>query len=107
MNEKLVGYIIMFISAGLSAFIMVRVAIAELKKDIIHLEQKLDAEVTANNKKEDEHNHNMREVRDDVKVIMNTLTKIQVSQAKSDGRDEVLGVVKNTLETLATNKRRS
>jgi hypothetical protein len=49
----------------------------------------------------------MKEVRADVKAIFSTLTKIQVdvakNQAKQEGRDEVLNIVKNTLETISRN----
>lgn len=51
----------------------------------------------------------MKEVRADVKAIFSALTKIQVdfakSQGKIEGRDEVLNVVKNTLETISRNNK--
>jgi hypothetical protein len=54
---------------------------------------------------EEEHKNNMKEVRDDVKAIFTTLTKIQIefakNQGKNEGRDEVLGVVKDAITTMS------
>jgi hypothetical protein len=50
------------------------------------------------------HDLNMSEVREDVKAIFRTLTKIQVDMAKSHGRDEVFDVVKDAVITLAKHK---
>ena len=53
----------------------------------------------------------MKEVRSDVKAIFSTLTKIQVdfakNQGKNEGRDEVLNVVKDAINTIARNNNRA
>ena len=54
---------------------------------------------------ENAHTETMNEVRGDVKAIFKTLTTIQVSQAKASGRDEVLAVVKDAVETIAKGKK--
>lgn len=98
--ENIIPYISM-VGAILGAYITVRIAIAELKKDIQHLNEKLEAEITNKVRMENDHAMHMNEVRDDVKAIFRTLTKIQVDMARSQGRDEVLDTVKDAVVTLA------
>jgi len=89
----------------LSAYITVKIAIAELKKDIVHLREKLQTEIMAKVIKiESDHSTHMNEVRDDVKAIFRTLTKIQVDVAKAQGREDMVEVIKDTLQTLKNNK---
>lgn len=94
------GIIISLVGGLLGAFVIVKVAIAELKKDFGYLKERLDTEIKSKDKMEKDHSSAMDEVRGDVKAIFRTLTAIQVDMAKSQGRDEVLNVVKDALEKI-------
>ena len=97
--------------AILGSYITIRIAIAEIKKDIVYLKEKIEGEIIATKESEDEHKETMKEVRSDVKAIFSTLTKIQVdfakNQGKNEGRDEVLNVVKDAINTIARNNNRA
>lgn len=102
--EKFISLIFAVIVGALSAYITVKVAVAEIKRDIIHLKDRLDIEIENQSKMENSHNENMKEVRDDVKAIFRTLSKIQIDVARGQGRDEVLGAVKDAVMTIANKK---
>ena len=99
-SSDIIQYLIIVISAVGGAYITVRVAIAELKKDIGHLKEKLDAEVEAKNELKTTHQAVINEVRDDVKAIFRTLTKMQVDQAKSEGQESLIKAFKEALTDL-------
>ncbi len=99
-SADIIQFIVIVVSAVGGAYITVRVSIAELKKDISHLKEKLDAEISQKNKMEDNHNATINEVRDDVKTIFRTLTKKQVDQAKAQGQETVLKGIKDAVENL-------
>ena len=82
--------IIAVLTTLFGAFVIVKVGIAELKKDNAHLREKLDAEA-----------ENTKEVKGDVKAIFRTLTKIQIDQAKSQGKYELVEELKTALVTIA------
>lgn len=102
--DKILPMLFAVIVGALSAYITVKVAVAELKKDIIHLRDKLNDEIENHVKMESANNENMKEVRNDVKAIFITLTKIQVDVAKGQGRDEVIETVKDAVLTVAKGK---
>lgn len=91
---------ISIIGAIIGAYITVRIAIAELKKDIQHLNEKLETEMSSKLRMENEHALHMNEVREDVKAIFRTLTKIQVDMARTQGRDDVLDSIKDAVTNL-------
>jgi len=64
------------------AYLTVKVTMAEMRKDIHHLKEKLKEEVDDKKEIQSKHEEAMKEVRDDVKAIFRTLTKIQVDIAK-------------------------
>jgi hypothetical protein len=68
--------IITVISAIGGSYITIRIAIAEIKKDVSYLKEKIESEINSKKELEEEHKNNMKEVRDDVKAIFTTLTKI-------------------------------
>ena len=97
--------ILTVVGAIAGSYITIRIAIAEIKKDVTYLKEKIDGEISSKKDLEEEHKNNMKEVRDDVKAIFSTLTKIQIefakNQGKNEGRDEVLGVVKDAITTMS------
>jgi hypothetical protein len=78
----------------------VKVSIAELKKDINYLKDKIDSESSLKNKMEENHTSTINEVRDDVKAIFRTLTKMQVEQAKNLGAESILKGIKDAVHDL-------
>jgi hypothetical protein len=108
---KILPMILTVAFAILGSYITIRIAIAEIKKDIVYLKEKIEGEIIATKESEDEHKETMKEVRSDVKAIFSTLTKIQVdfakNQGKNEGRDEVLNVVKDAISTIARNNNRA
>lgn len=95
-----IGIIISLVGGVFGAYLIVRIAIAELKKDISHLREKLDSEIEAKNKLEDNTQAVIREVRDDVKAIFVTLTKMQVAQAKNEGQETIIKALKEAITDL-------
>lgn len=83
--------IIAVLTTLFGAFVIVKVGIAELKKDNAHLREKLDAEADSN-----------KEVKADVKAIFRTLTKIQIDQAKSQGKHELVAELTEALQKIGT-----
>jgi CRISPR/Cas system CSM-associated protein Csm2 small subunit len=101
----LIVTVILAIAGAVSgAVLTVRIAIAEIKKDISHVQEKQHAENENKDKVELEHSNNMKEVRNDVKEIFKTLTKIQITIAQTQGRDEVLSTIKGTLTQILKGK---
>ena len=79
---KVLPLVLTVILAILGSYITIRIAIAEIKKDVVYLKEKIDNEINTKKELEEEHKSNMKEVRDDVKAIFSTLTKIQIDFAK-------------------------
>lgn len=97
--ENLINFI-SIVSAILGAYITVKISITELKKDNQHLNEKLEIEINSKNKMLHEHTQNMNEVREDVKAIFRTLTKIQVDMARTQGTNDVLESIKEVVNNL-------
>jgi len=98
--QHYIGIIISIVGGLFGAYLIVRVSIAELKKDINYLKDKIDNESTLKNKMEKNHSDTINEVRDDVKAIFRTLTKMQVEQAKNVGQENILKGIKDAIKDL-------
>ena len=96
-----VGTIAPILGALLVAYVVVRVAIAELKKDNLHLNEKVNAEIVHKEKRETEHSTDMKEVRNKIDGIYKFLNEIKVELAHMQGRDDVLTVVKDAMVTIS------
>lgn len=92
MNEYL-PYIITIVSAVGGAYLTVRVAIAEIKLNIKHIEEKIDTEIEAKKGSD-------LEIRENIKNIFKLLTNIQVDLAKTQGHSELVTVIKDAIITL-------
>lgn len=95
-----IGIILSLVCGGFGSYLVVRITLAELKKDIAHLKDKLDTEIEAKNKLENNTQVIINEVRDDVKAIFRTLTKMQVDQAKAEGQETILKGIKEAIQEL-------
>ena len=74
-------YLTTIIIAIGGSYVTVRVTMAEMRKDIAHLKEKLLEEREGVKDTQRKHDEAMAEVRQDVKAIFRTLTKIQVDMA--------------------------
>lgn len=99
--------IIGFVSAIMGAYITVRVAMAEMKKDIKYLSDKIDGEIESKKEGDIETRRNMQEVRDDVKSIFKVLTNIQIELAKTQSQGDILSSLKDALSGQNTNNPRT
>lgn len=95
-----IGIILSLVCGVFGSYLVVRITLAELKKDISHLKDKLDTEIEAKNKLENNTQVIINEVRDDVKAIFRTLTKMQVDQAKTEGQETILKGIKEAIQEL-------
>lgn len=95
--EEFIPSIIGFLSAIGGAYITVRVAMAEMKKDIKYLSDKIDTEIESKKEGDVETRRNMQEVREDVKSIFKVLTNIQVEVAKTQSQSDILATIKDAL----------
>ena len=90
------------------SWITIRINITEIKKDTLHLKERLDSDILNKGQLIEEHKENMKEVRDDVKAIFSTLTKIQVeiakNQSRNEGRTEILSALKDAVNGLNTRR---
>ena len=98
--QQYIGIFLSIVCGVFGAYLIVRVAIAEIKKDISYLSEKLDSEIQAKNKLEDNTQAVINEVRDDVKAIFQTLTKMQVAQAKQEGQEILVRALKEAIQEL-------
>ena len=78
---KILPYLITVIASVGGAYVTVRVTIAEMKRDISHVQGKLENEII-------ESRQNMTEIRSDMKNISSSLTNLQVSIAYLKGKQD-------------------
>jgi site-specific DNA-adenine methylase len=64
---------ITFVVTLIGSYITIKVTIAELKKDLVFLKDKLETELTAKVQHETQAKEDMREVKDDLKMIFKSI----------------------------------
>jgi hypothetical protein len=96
-------------SSLLVAWITVRVTIAELKKDITHLQEKLELRTITKNEHEKQSKDDMKELKQDVKKIFESLNEMKIGMARMEarniGKDEIIEQLKNALTTIMKEKK--
>lgn len=97
----------LLITLGISLFgawITIRISLAELKKDITHLQEKLELITTTRNVHEKQSKDDMKELKDDMKKIFQSINEMKVGmarmEARSEGKDEVIGELKDAVTTI-------
>lgn len=91
--QEYLPYAFSVVSAVGGAYLTVRVAMAEMKRDIKYIEEKIDAEI-------DSKKGSDSEMKEDIKNIFKLLTNIQVDLAKTQGQAELVSVIKDAIVTL-------
>jgi hypothetical protein len=101
---KILPLLITFIITIVGSYITIKVTIAELKKDHIYLKEKLEFELASKIQHEAQAKEDMKEVKDDLKMIFKSINEIQINfarmEARSEGKDEVIGELKNAVTTI-------
>jgi E3 ubiquitin-protein ligase DOA10 len=97
-----------FVITLIGSYITIKVTIAELKKDLVFLKDKLETELTAKVQHETQAKEDMKEVKDDLKMIFKSINEIQINfarmEARSEGKDEVISELKNAVTTILKQK---
>ena len=101
-------FVITFVSTLIGVYITIKVTIAELKKDYLYLKEKLETELASKSLNETQAKEDMKEVKDDLKMIFKSINEIQINfarmEARSEGKDEVIVELKNAVTTILKQK---
>jgi hypothetical protein len=106
--SQLLPFSLTFIITMVGSYITIKVTMAELKKDITFLKDKLETELTTKIQHETQAKEDMKEVKDDLKMIFKSINEIQINfarmEARSEGKDEVISELKNAVTTILKQK---
>jgi hypothetical protein len=91
--QEYLPYIFTIVSAVGGAYLTVRITMAEMKRDIKYIEEKIDTEIE--NKK-----GNDAEMKEDIKNIFKLLTNIKVDLARTQGHAELVTAIKDAIVTI-------
>ena len=107
--SQFIPFIITFVITLFGSYITIRVTIAELKKDHIYLKEKLEFELASKIQHEAQAKEDMKEVKDDLKMIFKSINEIQINfarmEARSEGKDEVISELKNAVTTILSDRK--
>jgi hypothetical protein len=101
--------IITFVITLIGSYITIKINITELKKDISYFKSKIDSsdsfiKITENQSKID-----MKEVKQDLKLIFKSINDMQVNfarmEARNEGKDDVINELKNAVTTILKDKK--
>jgi seryl-tRNA synthetase len=91
------------------SWLTIRVTIAELKKDITHLQEKLELITATRNEHDKQNKDDMKELMDDMKKIIESVNEMKVGmarmEARNEGKDEVIGQLKDAVTTILKDKK--
>jgi hypothetical protein len=100
--------IITFVSTLIGSYVFIRIAIAELKKDLFYLKDRLENELEKKSEHERQSKEDIKEVKDELKHITKALNDIQINfarmEARYEGKDEVITELKNAVTSIINNK---
>ena len=102
--SQFIPLLVTFVFSLLGAFLTIKITIAELKKDISFLKEKLQSEVVSKSQHEVQAKDDMKEVKEDLKAIFKSINEIQINfarmEARNEGKDEVVNEIKNAVTTI-------
>jgi hypothetical protein len=97
-------FIVTFLVTLFGSYLTIKVTIAELKKDLVYLKERLEKELLSKGQHEVQAKEDMREVKDDLKMIFNSINQIQINfarlEARNEGKDEVINELKDAVTTI-------
>jgi hypothetical protein len=106
--NQFIPLIITFVVTLISSYITIRITITELKKDQAYLREKLETEILSKAQHEAQSKEDMKEVKEDLKMIFKSINEIQVNfarmEARNEGKDEVITELKNAVTMIIKEK---
>jgi len=96
--------LVTFLVTLVGSYITIKVTITELKKDLVFLKDKLESELASKLQHEAQAKDDMKEVKEDLKMIFKSINEVQINfarmEARSEGKDEVISELKNAVTTI-------
>lgn len=106
--NQFIPLVVTFIATLVGSYITIKITIAEIKKDLSFLKERLESELMAKVQHEAQAKDDMKEVKDDLKMIFKSINEIQVNfarmEARSEGKDEVIRELKDAVTTIANHR---
>lgn len=107
--NQFIPLLITFVTTLLGSYITIKITIAEIKKDLSFLKERLESELMAKVQHEAQAKDDMKEVKDDLKMIFKSINEIQVNfarmEARSEGKDEVISELKDAVTTILKDRK--
>ena len=104
--------IALLLTIGISligSWITIRVYIAELKRDILYLREKIEFMETSKTNQEMQSKNDMKELKDDIKKIFEYMSDMKVQmarmEARNEGKDDVVNELKEAVTTILKTRR--
>lgn len=107
--NQFIPLLITFATTLLGSYITIKITIAEIKKDLAFLKERLETELVAKVQHESQAKEDMKEVKEDLKLIFKSINEIQVNfarmEARSEGKDEVISELKDAVTTILKDRK--
>ena len=106
---KYIHLFITFIFTLIGSYITIKINIIELKKDISFLRSKIEADDNYQLANQSQAKIDMKEVKDDLKIICKLINEMQVNfakmEARSEGKDEVINELKEAVTVILKSRK--
>jgi len=106
---KYLPLFITFIFTLIGSYITIKINIIELKKDISFLRSKIEADDNYQLSNQNQAKTDMKEVKDDLKIICKLINEMQVNfakmEARSEGKDEVINELKEAVTVILKSRK--
>ena len=93
----------------IGSWITIRVSIAELKRDILYLREKIEFMEMSKTNQEMQSKNDMKELKDDIKKIFEYMSDMKVQmarmEARNEGKDDVVNELKEAVTTILKTRR--
>ena len=104
-----IPFIVTLIISLATSYIAMKISIAEIKKDIFYLKDRLEHELAQKSEREEQVKEAFKEMKDDLKSITKSLNEIQLNfarmEARYEGKDEVVSELKSAVTTILRDKK--
>ena len=81
--SQFIPLLVTFIVTLVGSYITIRVTITEIKKDLVFLREKLETELASKTQHESQAKEDMKEVKEDLKMIFKSINEIQIKSLHS------------------------
>lgn len=96
--------IVTLILSLFGSWFTIRITIAEFKKDISYLQEKVELITITRNEQDKQSKDDMKELKDDMKKIFESINEMKVGmarmEARNEGKDEVISQLKDAVTTI-------